>query len=234
MSRLRALAAPLTRTPLHPQWLLGGRKPPRGIEAAAGRVLDVGAGDRWIQAHLPAQAEYIALDYPPTGRDLYHAKPDVFADAAHLPFADGVFDAVICLEVIEHVRDPQRVLDEIARVLRPGGAVWLSMPFLYPIHDAPHDYQRFTEHGLRRSMENSNLTVSGIDRELHALRAAGLVVCLGLAGAANAAPRWQWPVLLPLTALAVLTVNLGSWLMSLLWPDWSALAAGYVAKAIKS
>ncbi|MFD1298902.1 class I SAM-dependent methyltransferase [Lysobacter gummosus] len=233
MSRLRALVAPLGRTPLHPQWLLGGRKPPPGVGLISGRVLDVGAGDRWIATHLAHDADYVALDYPTTGRDMYRARPDVFADAAHLPFADGVFDAVICLEVLEHVPDPQRVLDEISRVLRSGGVVWLSMPFLYPIHDAPHDYQRFTLHGLKRSVQNCGLSLSEVDKTLHALRTAGLLASLGVSGAVQGAARWQWPILLPLAAVAVVSINLASWLASWVWPDWDALTAGYMLKAVK-
>ena len=98
MSRLRALAAPLAKTPLHPQWLLGGRRAPAGVGSLRGRMLDVGAGDRWIQAHVSPETHYVALDYPATGRDLYHSRPDVFADAARLPFADASFDGVVCLE----------------------------------------------------------------------------------------------------------------------------------------
>ncbi|WP_082647704.1 class I SAM-dependent methyltransferase [Lysobacter antibioticus] len=233
MNRLRALAAPLLRTPLHPQWLLGGRKAPLGIKAVVGRVLDVGAGDRWIAAHLGSRSEYIALDYPATGRDLYRAKPDVFADAANLPFADGTFDAVICLEVLEHVRNPQGVLDEIGRVLRADGVVWLSMPFLYPIHDAPHDYQRFTVHGLKRSVEASGLSLCEVEKTQHALCTAGLLVNLGIVGAIQNSASWKRLVLIPLAMVAIVCINLGSWLASKLWPDWEALTAGYVLRATK-
>lgn len=233
MNRLRALAAPLSRTPLHPQWLLGGRKAPAGIEAVVGRVLDVGAGDRWIAAHLGPRSEYIALDYPTTGRDLYRAKPDVFADAASLPFANGTFDAVICLEVLEHVRNPQGVLDEISRVLRADGVAWLSMPFLYPIHDAPHDYQRFTAHGLKRSVEASGLSLCEIEKTQHALCTVGLLANLGIVGSIQDSARWKRPVLVPIAMVAVVSINLGSWLASKLWPDWGALTAGYVLRATK-
>jgi len=233
MSRLRALAAPLARTPLHPQWLLGAREAPPDIGSVSGRVLDVGAGDRWIQAHLAPGADYVALDSAATGRQMYRARPDVFADAARLPFADACFDGVVCLEVLEHVRDPQRVLEEIARVLRPGGRAWLSMPFLYPIHDAPHDYQRFTAHGLRRSVEAAGLTVGATERTLHAIRTAGLLACLSIVGAVQGRARWQWPLLVPVAAVAVCAINLGSWLTSHVWPDWDALTAGYRLTAVK-
>ncbi|WP_408952676.1 class I SAM-dependent methyltransferase [Lysobacter sp. Hz 25] len=233
MTGLRGLLAPLARTPLHPQWLLGGRKAPAGLGTVRGRVLDIGAGDRWIQEHLAEQAHYVAVDHPGTGRSLYGARPDVFADGARLPFADGSFDAVVCLEVLEHARDPQGVLAELGRVLRPGGVAWLSMPFLYPIHDAPHDYQRFTEYGLRRGVEAAGLDLQSVERAQHALRSVGLLGCLAISGAAYQAPRWQWPLLLPLTAIAVLSINLMAWLGSFVWPDWNALSSGYSVKASK-
>src|SRR3546814_8298831 len=66
-------------------------------------------------------AEYIALDYPTTAIDLYRTKPHVFADARKMPFAHASIDAIACYEVLEHVREPDAVLAEDARVLVPGG-----------------------------------------------------------------------------------------------------------------
>ncbi|MFN3581813.1 MAG: class I SAM-dependent methyltransferase, partial [Pseudomonas sp.] len=121
MSSLQKLARSFRRLPIHPQWLLGQKKLPEGIEKISGLVLDIGAADRWIEKQLPKGAEYIALDYPATGHNLYGAKPTVFADASRLPFNDKQFDAVICLEVIEHVPEPFQVFNEISRVLKSGG-----------------------------------------------------------------------------------------------------------------
>ncbi|WP_290885175.1 class I SAM-dependent methyltransferase [Arenimonas sp.] len=227
MSRLRSLARHVARTPLHPQWLLGRRRAPEGLKGIAGKVLDIGAGDRWIEAELPAGARYVSLDYPSTGRDLYGARPEVFADAAALPFPDGTFDAVVCLEVLEHVPDPARVLHEVGRVLKPGARAWLSMPFLYPLHDAPFDFQRYTEHGIRRDARAAGLEVVSLAPGLHALRSAGLLVNLALAGGAASGPAWRTALLAIPVAVAVLSVNLGCFLLSLAWPDWPALTAGH-------
>lgn len=82
MSRLRSLAAKLARTPLHPQWLLGRRQPPLGMKQATGTLLDIGAADRWLAAHLSAPVYYIALDHPVTGGGMYHAHPDCDAMGA--------------------------------------------------------------------------------------------------------------------------------------------------------
>ena len=74
---------------------------------------------------------------------------DVAADAAQLPFVDGVFTRVECDAVLEHVKDPERVMAEIHRVLAPGGYVHLVTPFCHPFHEYPRDYRRFTPDGLR-------------------------------------------------------------------------------------
>ena len=74
---------------------------------------------------------------------------DVAADAEQLPFPDGIFTHVECDAVLEHVRDPRRVMDELLRVLAPGGYLHLVTPFCHPFHEYPKDYRRFTLDGLR-------------------------------------------------------------------------------------
>lgn len=234
MTAIRQWAKALACTPLHPQWLLGRRRFPRGLAHAAGMLLDIGAADRWIEGLLPDSVEYIALDYPATGRDLYGARPHVFADAARLPFRDSSFDGVVCLEVLEHVMDPAKVLTEISRVLKPGARAWVSMPFLYPLHDAPFDFQRYTEYGLRRDMQRAGLDVASLRKTGHAIRAAGLLLCLAIAGGAYARQGWSRWALLPVASIGVLMVNVMAWLASLVWPDWSHMGMGYELEVSKS
>lgn len=73
---------------------------------------------------------------------------DVVADGHFLPFRDNVFDAVITEAVLEHVREPKQVVDEIHRVLKVGGYVCAAVPFLQGFHASPHDYQRYTVPGF--------------------------------------------------------------------------------------
>lgn len=74
---------------------------------------------------------------------------DVAADAEQFPFPADFFQRVECDAVLEHVRNPERVMQEIRRVLVPGGYAHLVTPFCHPFHEYPKDYRRFTLDGLR-------------------------------------------------------------------------------------
>ncbi len=76
-------------------------------------------------------------------------QPDTVGDAHHLPFSDGSFEFILCTEVLEHLHTPHKAIDEMGRVLKSGGMLILTTRFVFPIHDAPHDYYRYTEYGLR-------------------------------------------------------------------------------------
>jgi SAM-dependent methyltransferase len=117
------------------------------LEARPGvkRVLNVGAGGPLADriARLRG-SRVVGVDLDPARR------PDVVADVCDLRcFEDASFDAVFLMEVLEHVSTPDLAISEIHRVLAPGGRLVLSTPFLFEIHEGPHDYYRFTEHGLR-------------------------------------------------------------------------------------
>jgi len=112
--------------------------------ATPARTLDIGAQ---IGPYATAFPNRIALDL--VARPGIH----VVGDARTLPVADESFDVVLCTEVLEHIPEPQRAIDEMARVLRPGGTLLLTTRFLFPIHDAPHDYFRCTKYGLRHLLK---------------------------------------------------------------------------------
>jgi len=90
-------------------------------------------------------------------------RPDVLGDGAALPFPDRVFDAVVCAELLEHVYDPQRVLAEVARVLRPGGRLLITVPFLVQIHGDPDDFGRYTDSFWRRALADQGFDAIAIE-----------------------------------------------------------------------
>ncbi len=75
--------------------------------------------------------------------------PDTVGDVHNLPFEDGSFEFVLCTEVLEHLHTPHQAIAQMRRVLRPGGTLILTTRFVFPIHDAPHDYFRYTKYGLQ-------------------------------------------------------------------------------------
>lgn len=234
---LDKLLRTIRRTPFHPQWLLGD---PSGASLyiktlKPGRVLDIGCGDGWAEAQLPAGCEYLGLDNFVTGKSRYNSRPDVFADASALPLGNASIDVVLILEVVEHLRQPRETLIEIARVLRPGGCLFISLPFLYPIHDAPHDYQRYTIYGLKREMEVSGFHVEEIKGTLGSIQTAGMLSCLALGGMGLEAWRKRSPAvaLIPVVIIVIPLINALAWISAKLLPDWSAITAGYIVSAIK-
>lgn len=106
-------------------------------------ILNLGSGEGKFDEHVAPHLRFINLDIAQTPKGV-----DVMADAHFLPFADQSVDAVYSNAVLEHVQRPWRVADEIYRVVRPGGKVFVNVPFLNVIHDT-HDYFRFTDKGLR-------------------------------------------------------------------------------------
>ena len=113
-----------------------------------GRVLDLGCGTAPYREDILAVAgEYVGVDWPGTIHDT--TRVDVFADLSRpLPFADACADTVTVFKVLEHLQEPGEFLRECGRVLRPGGHIVILVPFLWQVHEAPHDYFRFTRFGL--------------------------------------------------------------------------------------
>jgi SAM-dependent methyltransferase len=115
-----------------------------------GLILDCGAGRRNI--YYPNVLNFEIVDYDTT---------DVLGVGEHLPFQDNVFDAVISIAVLEHVRDPLKCASEISRVLKKGGELYCCVPFLAPLHAYPHHYFNATPQGIRRLFEDE-LDVKGV------------------------------------------------------------------------
>jgi SAM-dependent methyltransferase len=117
------------------------------------RVLDVGAGDA-PYAELFAHTDYVTLDWEGS----VHAgarSAAVTASADAMPLEDASFDVVLLTQVLEHVLRPADVLGEIARVLRPQGRLFATVPFVWELHEQPHDYWRFTHYALAALLDDA-------------------------------------------------------------------------------
>lgn len=110
------------------------------------KTLDIGSGHGPYARYFPHRVSVdIELE---TG-------VDVVADAHDLSyFSDGSFDTVLATEVLEHLHTPQRAIDEMYRMLKPGGSVILTTRFIFPLHNIPGDYWRFTRYGLTHLFRN--------------------------------------------------------------------------------
>lgn len=122
-------------------------------------LLDVGAGSGHYRDAFSKQF-YLAIDRGYEQKDL--AGLSTVADIHAIPFARNSIDAAICLEVLEHVMDPDSVLEEIFRVLKPGGLAMISTPFCVGVHMQPYDYFRYTQFALSEKIRRAGFELVSI------------------------------------------------------------------------
>ncbi|MES9899025.1 MAG: class I SAM-dependent methyltransferase [Sedimenticola sp.] len=212
---LKKWIAPLANTPLHPQWLLGRSKDLRPWLQLTGRTLDIGCGDRSLCQNLPDPSQYIGLDYLPTATEWYGSKPDVFGDGQALPFDAASFDSVTLIHVLEHLPDPGLALRETWRTLKLDGVLLLEVPCVYPLHDAPLDFQRWTIYGLRKIVESNGFEVIEAHSEGSPPETAAVLYNLAisellLSGFSGRPLVW---LVAPLLLLLIPVINLVGWLL---------------------
>lgn len=188
--------------PWHFQWLATHeirRDLARLLPACRGRLLDIGCGAKPYRSLAPGVDAYVGADITP-GPDV----DIVLVPGEPWPVASGSVDVLLCTQVLEHVADFEQVWSEVCRVLRPGGRLIATVPFTYNEHGSPHDYRRFSTHGVRR--------LAARDYEVTEVRAQGgvgstvVMLCL----------NW-WDGTLNLT-------RAGRMLKGLLLPAWVVFA----------
>ncbi len=187
-----------------------------------GRLLDVGCGEKpYEPIFRPYVTEYVGVEYEgtfgATEASRRDSPPDFTYDGHTLPFEDRSFDTVITVQVLEHTPTPQRVLDEIGRVVRRDGLVIVCVPFSFRLHEEPNDYFRYTPHGLRTMFEHASLSMDGIwsqgdlwsvlGHKLNSYQASrvarldGIAQQMGKMGHEDARPQppryWTLPFVLP-------------------------------------
>lgn len=122
-----------------------------------GKVLDVGCGTQPYRQFF-SQCEYHGLELDtPENRSSKIA--DSFYDGKVLPFAENSFDSLVISQVLEHIFEPDRFLDEAHRVLKPGGRLLLTVPFLWDEHEQPFDYARYSSFGIVYLLEKHQYSI---------------------------------------------------------------------------
>lgn len=118
------------------------------------RVLDAGAGESQYSRHFQ-HTRYTAVDLAIGDQAWDYSRLHALCDLTALPFPDGAFDAAINIVTLEHVRQPQSVIRELSRTLKPGGKLLLVVPQDWEVHQSPHDYFRYTRHGVCYLLESA-------------------------------------------------------------------------------
>ena len=196
--------------------------------ALNGRLLDVGCGIKPYRS-LFKVTEYVGLDIDsPVARQ--RGVADVFYSGQGFPFEARSFDAVLCNQVLEHVFNPDEFLAEIERVLRPGGKLLLTVPFVWDEHEQPWDYARYSSFGLKALLEKRGFRIVS-----HRKLRADVSVLFQLANAYlyKLAQGWPRPANLLFTATVMAALTVLGLLGARLLPDNPDLYLDHVLLAEK-
>jgi SAM-dependent methyltransferase len=124
----------------------------------SGNLLDVGCGSKPYRSYLRVDS-YAGLDIDnETNRSRGYA--DFFYDGKVFPFEDNKFDSILCSQVLEHVFNPDDFLKEVFRVLKPGGKLLLTVPFVWDEHEQPYDFARYSSFGLRHLLTKQGFQIT--------------------------------------------------------------------------
>lgn len=198
--------------PWHFQWLSGSilyRSVPPRLGRLTGDILDVGCGEQPYRRWVTGARRYVGLDV------VQGPSVDiVVAPGERWPLSDHQFDGVLCTQVIEHVAALEWLLAEIARTVRPGGLLVLSVPFIYNEHGREHDYRRLSRHGVRALLEpefdvEEIVSQGAVGSTLGAMLLAWIELSFTASGARTAVLLVSLPMWIALSAL----VNAAGWLL---------------------
>lgn len=124
-----------------------------------GRVLDFGCGAKPYRKFFTECSEYIGCDVEVSGHSHINENIDVYYDGKHLPFDDNSFDGIFSSEVFEHIFNLEEMLMELRRVIKKGGVMLVTLPFVWNEHERPYDFARYTSFGIKDLLERNGFEI---------------------------------------------------------------------------
>jgi SAM-dependent methyltransferase len=129
-----------------------------------GDLLDFGCGNKPYKPLFVNVASYVGVDFENEGHSHKNEQIDYYYDGKTLPFDDEKFDSIFSSEVFEHIFNLDEILKELNRVLKPGGKLLLTCPFVWPEHEKPYDFARYTRFALQSKLEGSGFEMVVVDK----------------------------------------------------------------------
>ena len=123
-------------------------------------VLDAGAGEQFYK-YLLDHTQYEAADFEKVDKE--YAKSTYVCDLSNIPVEDERFDYVLFNQVMEHLSDPMKALNELNRVLKPNGKIIYTGPLFYEEHEIPYDFFRYTQFSLKKMFYDSGFEIERLD-----------------------------------------------------------------------
>ena len=133
-----------------------------------GRILDIGCGSKPYK-NLFSYTKYCGLEIY-SSQKVGNKNVDVFYDGIQLPFNNNAFDSIIISQVFEHVFNPNELLNEVPRVLKPGGYLLMTVPFIWDEHEQPNDFGRYTSFGIKSLLQKHGFEIVLFKKSVNDIR----------------------------------------------------------------
>jgi SAM-dependent methyltransferase len=178
-----------------------------------GKLLDFGCGAKPYRSLFQVK-DYIGLDYENPGHPHLDEQIDIIYDGGALPFDDKCFDYALCTEVFEHIFDLEYKIQELHRVLRDKGKIFVTCPFVWNEHEVPHDYARYTFYSLEHLLGKNGFEIIEFDRRGHFFKAMIQIFFLYFSNNQEketikiSIPFWKKPIIAAFNLLGILLSKL--------------------------